>query len=101
MNSDLCRRIGDLKASMDQQNALTVRKADAALDIPTKARTEVDQLHVEVAQVKKWYKKLQVESETVQSQANRMETYNQRDNIIIYGIKERPTESVFLCQKAV
>ena len=101
MNSNLCRQIGDLKASMKQQIALTASKADAAHDIATKARTEVDQLRIEVAELKKWCKKLQVESETVQSQANSMETYSRRDNIIIYGIKEPSNESAFLCQKAV
>ena len=73
---------------MDQQIALAARKADAAHDIATKARTEVDELRIEVAELKKWCKKLQTEAIAVQSQANSMETYSRRDNIIIYGIKE-------------
>ena len=101
MNSHLSRQIGDLKASMDQQIALAARKADAAHDIATKARTEVDELRIEVAELKKWCRKLQTETVSVQSQANSMETYSRRDNIIIYGIKEPDNESAFLCQKAV
>ena len=101
MNSNLSRRIGELQVSMDQQIALTARKADAAHDIATKARTEMDQLRNEVAELKKWCTKLQGESVSVQSQANSMETYSRRDNLIIYGIKEPANESAFLCQKAV
>ena len=101
MNSNLSRRIGELQVSMDQQIALTARKADAAHDSATKARTEMDQLRTEVAELKKWCTKLQGESVSVQSQANSMETYSRRDNLIIYGIKEPANESAFLCQKAV
>ena len=101
MNSNLSGRIGELQVSMDQQIALTARKADAAHDIATKARTEMDQLRTEVAELKKWCTKLQGESVSVQSQANSMETYSRRDNLIIYGIKELANESAFLCQKAV
>ena len=38
---------------------------------------------------------------TVKSQANSMDTYSRRDNIIIYGIKEPAYESSTLCEKAV
>ena len=86
---------------MDQQITLTARKAGAAHDIATKARNEMDQLRTEVAELKKWCTKLQGKSVSVQSQANIMETYSRRDNLIIYGIKEPANESAFLCQKAV
>ena len=87
MNSNLSRRIGELQVSMDQQIALTARKADAAHAIATKARTEMDQLRNEVAELKKWCTKLQGESVSVQSQANSMETYSRRDNLIICALE--------------
>ena len=87
MNSDLYRQIGDLKASMNQQIALPVRKADVAHDIATEYCTEVDQLRTEVADLKNFCKKLLAKTDTVQSQTNSMETYSRRDNITIYGIK--------------
>ena len=96
MNANLCKSIGELKANLSQEIALAALKADAAHDIAAKTKLEMDELRIE-----KWCKKLQSKSTTVQSQANNMETYSRRDNIIIYGIKEPTNESSVLCEKTV
>ena len=101
MNANLCKSIGELKANLSQEIAFASLKADAAHDIAAKTKLEMDELRIEVAELRKWCKKLQSESTTVQSQANNMETYSRRDNIIIYGVKEPANESSVLCEKAV
>ena len=101
MNANLSKQIGDLETNLTREISAASRKADAAYDIATKTQSQLDELRVEVAELKQWCGRLQLEATSVKSQANSMETYSRRDNIIIYGINEPANESSTLCEKAV
>ena len=67
INANLCKSICELKANLSQEIALAALKADAAHDIAAKTKLEMDELRIEVAELRNWCKKLQSESTTVQS----------------------------------
>ena len=101
MNANLSKQISDLEVNMAREISAAARKADAAYEISSKTRSELDELRLEVTELKQWCNRLQSEATSVKSQANSMETYSRRDNIIIYGIKEPENESSILCEKSV
>ena len=86
MNTNLSKQIGDLETNLTREIRAASRNADAAYHIATKTQSELDELRVEVAELKQWCGRLQLEATSVKSQANSMETYSRSDNIIIYGI---------------
>ena len=101
MNSNLSKRLDDMETGMTREISAAAKKAEAALELASQSRAELEEMRIEMAELKKWCKKLQSESTSVQSQANNMETYSRRDNIIIHGIKEPAGETSVLCEKAV
>ena len=61
MNVNLSKQIGDLEANLTREISAASRKHDAAYDIGTKTQSELHELRVEVAELKQWCGRLQLE----------------------------------------
>ena len=101
---------GDIKIAKDM--------AEAARAQSTANTNDITSLHAEVMELKQQYKKfnemqnevgalklecrrLRCENSALKSQANSLETYSRRDNLIIHGIPEPDKESATQCEKSV
>ena len=101
---------GDIKIAKDM--------AEAARAQLTANTNDITSLHAEVMELKQEYKKfnemqnevgalklecrrLRCENSALKSQANSLETYSRRDNLIIHGIPEPDKESATQCEKSV
>ena len=103
MNSNLIsKRLDNMETGMTREISAAAKKVEAAHEpIASQSRAELEEMNIELAELRKWCKKLLSESTSVQSQVNNMEPYSRRDNIIIHGVKEPAGETSVLCEKAV
>ena len=63
--------------------------------------TELTAVRDEVQELKTECRKLREENVSLRSQANNIESYSRRDNLIIYGIPEAKPESTAHCKNSV
>ena len=68
MNVNLSKQISDLEVNMAREISAAARKADAAYEIASKTRSELDELRLEVTELKQWCNRLQSEATSVKSQ---------------------------------
>ena len=101
---------GDIKVAKDMAEAARAQSTANTNDI-TALHSEImelkqeynmfDEMQNEVGALKLGCRKLRCENSTLKSQANSLETYSRRDNLIVHGIPESDKESATQCEKSV
>ena len=101
MNTNISQRFDDLEKKLRDDIVIAATTAEKAYTMATANKSALEELQAEMQDLKLWCSELKSENSSLKKQANDIELYSRRDNILFYGIKEHNNESSTLCEKAV